>query len=97
MSIVDQLSLWSKNNATMLCENGIELVGKFPGQDSSFAWKASIGLIHDSIVVSYTVWERTIFQTELIILNVLTKKTIVMADKTPESAQIVRADLDEIV
>jgi hypothetical protein len=49
------------------------------------------------IIVSFTVWERSIFQTELIIMNGSTRKTIVMDDKTPSDVALMRADLDRVV
>jgi hypothetical protein len=96
-SIVKELSVWTMNNAQELRDNGVEIRANIPDPGSNVPWKASIGIIYGSIVVSYTVWERTILQTELLVLNSITKKTIVMEDRTPSGAEIVHSDLDDVV
>lgn len=60
-------------------------------------WKSGLGFIHNDIVVDYTVWERTIFQTSLIVLNGLSKKTLVSDDNEPSDSSVVHGDLDDIV
>jgi hypothetical protein len=60
-------------------------------------WKASIALVYSEIMVSFTVWERSVFQTELIIMNAKTGKTLVMDEKTPNDAALIRADLDGVI
>jgi len=96
-SLIDQIIAWAGNNAESLREKGIQVVEKFPGKTSDPTWKASLGLTYDGILVSYTVWERTNWQTELLVMNSLTRQTIVMDDKTPESPEAVHEDLDDVV
>jgi hypothetical protein len=95
-SIVEELTIWVKNNALSLRENGIKLHIGIPEPESEFAWKASLGLEHDGVLVSYTVWERAGFETELLVMNA-SKETIVMDDATPENAEVVASDLDNAV
>jgi hypothetical protein len=96
-SIVKELSVWTVKNAQKLRDNGVEVRANIPDPGSNVPWKASIGMTYASIIVSYTVWERTILQTELLVLNSITKKTIVMEDRTPSRAEAVHADLDDVV
>ena len=96
-SIVAELADWTKANTVALTGRGVQVTEKFPEPNSAYPWNASIGLIYKEIIVSFTVWERTIFQTELIIVNASTRKTIVMDDKTPSDVAVMRADLDRVV
>jgi hypothetical protein len=96
-SIVAQLLSWTKLNSAMLSSRGVELTEKFPEAGTTHPWKASIALVYGEIIVSYTVWERSGFQTELIIMNASTGKTIVMDEKGPSDASVIQADLDEVV
>jgi hypothetical protein len=80
----------------MLFSRGVQLTEKFPAPDSVHPWKASIALVYGEIVVSYTVWERSAYQTELIIMNASTGKTIVMDEKMPNDASLIQAELDEV-
>ena len=80
-SIVEQLSIWAKTNATALLSRGVQLTEKFPEPGSTHLWKAGIALAYEEIIVSYTVWERSVFQTELLVMNVSTGKTIIMDDQ----------------
>jgi hypothetical protein len=97
ISIVDELRSWTKNNSAKLRENHIQLIEKIPEPGSNLPWKASVGLIHNGIVVSYTVWERTRLQTQLIVFNATTKKTIDVNDSEPQDAHVVWVDLDGVV
>jgi hypothetical protein len=81
-SIVAELADWTKANAVALTSRGVQVTEKFPEPNSAYPWKAGIGLVYKEIIVSFTVWERSIFQTELIIMNASTRKTIVVDDKT---------------
>ena len=96
-SIVAELADWTKANAAALTSRGVQVTEKFPEPSSAYPWKAGIGLVYKEIIVSFTVWERSIFQTELIIMNGSTRKTIVMDDKTPSDVALMRADLDRVV
>lgn len=96
-SIVNQLSIWTTNNAAKLRDKGVELIENIPGPGSNHPWKANIGLIYGGFAVSYTVWERTIFQTELLVVDGLNRKTIVMEDREPATAEVVHADLNDVV
>lgn len=48
-------------------------------------------------MVTYTVWERTIFQTSLIVFNGKTKRTVFFKDSEPETPSVVNSDLDDVV
>jgi hypothetical protein len=96
-SIVAELADWTKANAVALTSRGVQVTEKFPEPNSAYPWKAGIGLVYKEIIVSFTVWERSIFQTELIIMNASTRKTIVVDDKTPSDVAHMRADLDSVV
>jgi hypothetical protein len=96
-SIVRELADWTKANVAMLSSRGVQLTEKFPESDSAHPWKASIALVYQGIAVSFTVWERTVFQTELIVMNAKTGKTLVMDEKTPSDSALIRGDLDGVV
>ena len=96
-SIVEQLAIWAKNNSQILRSRGVKVIDRFPQKGSSDSWKGSVSLAYNEILISYTVWERSGLQTELIIMNALTRKTIEMVDKNPEAPWIVHADLDRVV
>ncbi|GAA3665519.1 hypothetical protein GCM10022398_08830 [Acetobacter lovaniensis] len=62
--------------ASAYCEEGgaaeaeaVEGIDRIPELSSNRPWKAMIGLAKDDIPLSDTVWKRTIFQTELIIVE----------------------------
>lgn len=97
ISIIKQLETWISDNRQMLKEQEIKLTEKIPEAGSNIPWKASIGLEYKAILVSYTVWERTRFQTELLVLNALNEKTVVMEDASPDDPSIIHADLDNVV
>jgi hypothetical protein len=96
-SIVKQLDAWVRRNAADLVRKGILVEYQNPPLYADVPWKAHVGLSRDEIVASYTVWERGPLQTELIVLNAKTKQTIVTTDKNVESAEVVDADLDDLV
>jgi hypothetical protein len=96
-SIVNELSIWTTSNAKTLRDKGVEVIVRIPGPGSNIPWKAGIGLLYGDIIVSYTVWERTIFQTELIVMNSLTEKCVVMDDREPAVAEAIHAELDDVV
>ena len=96
-SIVKELAEWTKANAASLVSRGVQVRERFPEPNSMYPWTAGIGLVYDEILVSFTVWERTVLQTELIIMNAKTGKTVVVDDKTPSIASLIRIDLDDVV
>jgi len=96
-SIVQQLIEWADQNAAMLAASGVQLTKKLPEPGSPHPWKASIGLAYDGVIVSYTVWERTRLQTELLVMNTLTGKTVVMEEGAPTSPTVVRTEMDVVV
>ena len=95
-SIVQQLADWAKQNSAMLAGRGVQLTEKFPEPGSPHAWKAGIALAHDGVIVNYTVWERTRLQTELLIMNTITGKIVVMEEGTPSSPSMISADMDGV-
>jgi hypothetical protein len=96
-SIVEELMLWTARNKNFLVGNGIEISPRFPEPDSDVAWKASVGFKSNGVLASYTVWERTEFATELIVVNGHSGKTIAADDGNPTDAYVVHADLDGLV
>jgi hypothetical protein len=68
-----------------------------PQPSSNVPWKGGIGLVKDDILVSYTVWERIAFQTELIIVDGESGETLRSDDATPEHPEEIEAILDAVV
>jgi hypothetical protein len=95
--IVSELASWTRQHAAALKEKGIQLEEHFPESASPFPWKATVGLVFADIVVTYTVWERTIFQTSLIVFNSKTKRTVFFTDSEPQTPGVVDTDLDNVV
>jgi hypothetical protein len=94
-SIVKELADWTRASAAMLASRGVQVTEKPPVP--SYPWKAGVWLVYNDILISFTVWERTRFQSELIVMNAKTGKTLVMDDKTPSDATLIRVDLDAVV
>lgn len=96
-SIVQQLADWVKQVSAILSERGVHITEKFPEPGSLHPWKASIALAYDGVIVSFTVWERTRLQTELLVMNTVTGKTVVMEEGEPASPSVVSAMLDGVI
>lgn len=96
-SIVRQLANWLSSRGPRLASLGIEPTDRIPEPSSNIPWKGTIGLIKDDIIVSYTVWERTIFQTELIIVDGASGETLISEDATPKSVEEIDGVLDSVV
>jgi hypothetical protein len=96
-SIVEELANWTKANAGSLARSGVQVTERPPEPNSEHAWKASIALAYEDVIVSFTVWERSLFQSELIVMNAKTGQTLVMDEKTPSDGTLIRADLDAVV
>jgi hypothetical protein len=96
-SIVKELRDWTTTNAAMLASSGVQVTEKSPEPGSTHPWKASVSLVFDEVIVSFSVWERTLLQSELIVMNSKTGKTLVMDEKTPKEATAIRTDLDAVV
>ena len=96
-SIIDQLVYWLATRRANLVQAGIEITDRLPQPSSNVAWKGSIGLVKDDILVSYTVWERTVFQTSLIIVDGESGETLRSDDATPEHSEEIEAVLDAVV
>lgn len=96
-SIVSRLASWVKEYGSTLRQQGIQVEERFPDHVSPAPWKATIGLAFKDIVVTYTVWERTIFETSLIVLNSKTKQTLFFRDAEPEHPDVVDTDLADVV
>ena len=88
-SIVKELADWTRANAAKLASSGVQVTEKSPEPSSTYPWKASVALVYDDVIVSFTVWERSLFQSELIIMNAKTGKTLVMDEKTPSDATLI--------
>lgn len=95
-SIVAELSNWVKANSSMLFSRGVQITEKFPAPGSTHPWKASIALVYGDLMVSYTVWERSALQTEMIIMRASTGQTLVMDEKMPNDAYAIHGDLDDV-
>jgi hypothetical protein len=95
--IVKELADWLEKNRAYLALNNIEIDERFPKPLSNFAWKASIGLTKDNIFVSFTVWERTAYQTELIVIDGELKKDLLFQDLEPKRPEEIVLTLDTAV
>jgi hypothetical protein len=96
-SIVRQLANWLSSRGPRLASLGIETTNRIPESSSDIPWKGTIGLAKDDILVSYTVWERTIFQTELIIVDGALGETLISEDATPKRVEEIDGVLDSVV
>jgi len=96
-SIVDQLGQWLTTRRANLIRAGIEITDRLPQPSSNVPWKATIGLAKDGIFVSYTVWERTGYQSELIIVDGESGQTLRSDDATPQHPKEIDAVLDAVV
>jgi hypothetical protein len=96
-SIVQQLADWAKQVSAKLAECGVQLTKKFPEPGSMHPWKASVALAYDGVIVSYTVWEQSRLQTELLVMNTLTGKTVVMEEGEPTNPSAVSTELDSAI
>ena len=96
-SIVHQLRLWLETRRERLVRTGIEITDRVPQPSSNVPWKATIGLVKDGVLVSFTVWERTELQTELIVVDGVSGKTLRSVDATPEHPSEIEAVLDIVV
>ena len=83
-SIVNQLAHWLSTRRANLVQMGIEITDRLPEPSSNIPWKGTIGLVKDDILVSYTVWERTVYQSELIIVDGESGETLRSDDATPQ-------------
>jgi hypothetical protein len=96
-SIVRELISWTRTNAQRLRDAGVRLEEYFPKPGSTTEGNAGVAMEYDDILLTYSVWERTRLQTEFIVLNAQTRKTLIMEDKEPEDPGIVSKDLDRAV
>ena len=96
-SIVNQLAHWLSTRRTRLVQAGIAIDARFPQPGSNIPWKAGIGLIKDDIIVSYTVWEETVYQSELIVFDGQLKQTLRADDAAPQHPEEIEAVLDAVV
>jgi hypothetical protein len=94
--IVHKLESWLRENSHALRQKGIIVEERVPSPGANVPLKANVGLVHDGIVVSYTVWDRDKLQTELIVLNATTGQTIVMEDRIVDDIEVVNTDLRDI-
>jgi len=93
-SIVSQLAQWVKTRRANLVQAGIEITDRLPQPSSNVPWKGTIGLVKDDILVSYTVWERTQYQSELIIVDGKSGQTLRSDDATPQHPEEIETILD---
>ena len=96
-SIIHQLAHWLAIRRSNLLQVGIEIIDRLPQPSSNVPWKGTIGLVKDDIFVSYTVWERTLYQSELIIVDGGSGKTLRSDDATPQNPEEIEAVLDAVV
>jgi hypothetical protein len=94
--IVHKLESWLRANSPALRRKGVTVEERIPGPGANVPWKASVGFFYEGVVVSYIVWERDKFETELLVLNSETGRTIVMEDRTVEDISVVDADLQSV-
>jgi hypothetical protein len=96
-SIIDQLSRWLAARREGLIREGIVITNRLPLTAIDIPWKGSIGLSKSDILVSYTVWERAKFQTELIIVDGESGETLRSEDATLEDPGEIEPILDAVV
>jgi hypothetical protein len=96
-SIVDQLAHWLRIRRANLVQAGIEITDLLPQPSSNIPWKGTVGLAKDDILVSYTVWERIEYQSELIIVDGKSGETIRCDDASPGHPEEIEAVLDAVV
>jgi hypothetical protein len=95
--LVSALHLWIDGHSAGLKQSGIEIETRFPDHSSPAPWKASVEFVFNDILVTYTVWERTIFQTSLIVFNMKEKQTVFFKDAEPEAVDVIDAELADVV
>ena len=96
-SIVQWLRHWLETRRERLAQVGIAIEDRIPQWSSNLSGKATVGLIKDDVLVSYTVWDNTRFQTELIIVNGGSGETLRSIDATPDHPSEIEAVLDAVV
>jgi len=75
-SIVRTLERWLSENSSYLLSKDIKITDRIPNPDADVPWKGSIGLSKGSLIISFTVWERIHFQSELIVVDVQTGEPV---------------------
>lgn len=96
-SIVHQLRLWLETRRERLVRTGIEITDRIPQPSSNVPWKATIGLVKDGVLASFTVWERTELQTELIVVDGVSGETLRSVDAILEHPSEIEAVLDIVM
>jgi hypothetical protein len=96
-SIIHQLADWLTTRRANLAQAGIEITDCLPQSSSNVPWKGTIGLVKDDIFVSFTVWERTEYQSELIIVDGESGETLRSEDATPQHPEEIDIVLDAVV
>lgn len=96
-SIVDELEQWAEASEPHLIQWGIQLTRRFPERGANERWKASVGLVRENLIASFTVWERVPLQTELLVMDAKNGETIVMVDENPAKAEIIADQLNQVV
>jgi len=96
-SIVHQLGYWLEARRERLAQARIEVDDRLPRAFSNAPWKGSIGLTKDNILVSFTVWELTTFQAELIVVDGNSQETLQSIDFSPQRPSKIESVLDEVV
>jgi hypothetical protein len=96
-SIINQLKYWLEARRDHLVQAGVVITDRLPRQSSDVSWKGTVGLVKDDIFVSFTVWERMGFQTELIIVDGSSGKTLQSDDATPGCFGEIETVLDSVV
>ena len=97
-SIVNQLAHWLATRRAKLDQAGVEIDARLPRSSTNdFPWKAGITLVKDDILVMFTVWERTVYETELMIEDGLARKTLRYKEATPQRPEEIRPTLDAVM
>jgi len=96
-SIVRHLEEWLSSKRAILGNAGINVTEFFPGADSAAPWKASIGLVKDDILVNYTVWEQTVFQTELLVVDGKSGNALLCEEVIVERADEIEPKLNRLI
>jgi hypothetical protein len=96
-SIVREIKKWVKANRESLEEKGLSIQTMIPTSDDEVQWKGSIEIEYNGVTIRYTASERTIFQTELLVIDASSKDTLQTKDNSPPGHQTVQSELDQAV
>lgn len=96
MTLVSAFRKWIEENRDRLAAEAVSVTGKLPGREENEQTKGNVGLSKGHIIVSFTAWDRTPINQELIVYNTHVDKTVVMDDTEETSVESVIRNLDTV-